>query len=71
MGKGRWRKLSIRQQMEIARRYASGEKTSAIAADYGVSDAYPTMVAARRGVPRRFPRKLYPQYAKRPRIHGE
>lgn len=33
--------------------YRSGEKRGAIAAEFGVSDHYPRMLAARRGLPPR------------------
>lgn len=48
-----WR-LSEVTKRAIVQAYAAGEKTSVIAARYGVSPGYPGHLARRRGVPLRY-----------------
>lgn len=48
-------RLTAEQKNEMVRRYAAGELLTAIAADFGVHPGYPSLLAKRRGLPRRVP----------------
>jgi transposase-like protein len=48
-------RLTQKQKNEIVARYQNGERTTRIAAAYGVNSSYPTILARRYGVQLRVP----------------